>query len=301
MRSSQTKFWRSLLYRRPADIHKGRCGHALLIGGSPGLTGALSLAAQAALRAGAGLVTAGVPDELNNIFEGKLTEVMTLPLDSYRGVLVEKSFSKIKSFIAARKIAVLAVGPGLSRAASSYSLVKKILQETSLPVIMDADALNLASRDLKLLNRARAQLILTPHLGEFSRLIKRSVESVIKDRKELAKDFSLRYNLILVLKGHRTIITDGLKVVENKTGNPGLATAGSGDVLTGILTGLVAQAVTGEKSPEEIRNVLFEAAQFGARLHGLAADIAVRKTTQASLIASDVLDFFPAAVKEIFK
>ncbi len=276
------------LPKRKPDTHKGDYGHLLVVGASPGLTGAVCLCAQSALIAGAGLVTAGVPRCLNDIIEIKLTEVMSLPLPEIpSGALSEGAFGVIKKFLP--KIDALAVGCGGGRAKSTVNLFVKLIEQISLPMVVDADALYaLASRREVLKNRKTDILILTPHEGEFSRLTGISVSEVHKRRKELAKEFALRYNLTLVLKGYRTIVTDGKRFFENSTGNPGMATAGSGDVLTGIIGGLLVQGM----EP-------FVAAKIGVYLHGLSGDLVEREKTQYCLIASDIIEFLPQAVKKV--
>jgi NAD(P)H-hydrate epimerase len=273
------------LRKRKADTHKGDYGYVLVLGGSPGLTGAVCLCAQAALRIGAGLVKVGIPASLNNIFEIKLTEAMSLPLEELNGHLSLKAFEQIKEILP--KIDVIVLGCGASINPCTQELFLNIIDEIDKPLIIDADGINAIAKDLKVLKRRKTKkLILTPHLGEFSRLIKFDINRIKQNRKELVKDFSLGYNLILVLKGHRSLVSDGKKIFENNTGNPGMATAGSGDVLTGIISGLVAQGLES-----------FEAAKAGVYLHGLAGDLAAKDKTQSCLIASDIIEYLPKAVK----
>ena len=277
-----------LLKRKP-DTYKGDYGHILIIGGSPGLSGAVCLCARAALRSGAGLVTVGVPKSLNNIFEIKLTEAMSLPLADKGGVLSQEAFSNIKSFL--KKADLIVLGPGAGLRASTKRLITRIVKEIDKPMVVDADALTaLASNPEALLKRKTKTLILTPHLGEFSGLVKLDVSKIKQKRKELVKKFALRYNLILVLKGNRTLVSDGRRTFENNTGNPGMATAGSGDVLSGIISGLLSQGVD-----------QFQAAKLGVYLHGLAADIAARDKTENCLIASDIIEYLPSAIKRLLK
>jgi len=276
------------LHKRSPNTHKGDYGHLLILGGSPGLTGAVSLAAQAALRAGCGLVTVGVPKSLNFIFEIKLTEVMSLPLaETEKSTLSQKAFKKLVEF--SSRIDGIALGCGGSRDSSTQKFFLKVIKEIDKPLVVDADGINALASNLKILKKRKTKiLILTPHLGEFSRLIKKDINYIKKRKKELAKEFAFKYNLILILKGHRTIITDGEKLFENETGNPGLATAGSGDVLTGIVASFLVQKI----EP-------FLSAKIGVYLHGLAADLAVEDKTQASLIASDVIEYLPKAIKKL--
>ncbi|MBD3263613.1 MAG: NAD(P)H-hydrate dehydratase [Candidatus Omnitrophica bacterium] len=274
-----------LLKRKP-DTHKGSYGHVLVLGGSPGLTGAVCLCGQAALRSGAGMITAGVPSSLNHIFECKLTEIMSLPLPDRQGYLSSRGFKQAKDF--ADKADVVVVGGGASCNLSARNFILKVVRHIEKPLIIDADGLNaLAGNPDYLMKRASENVIITPHPKEFSRLTKKSVSEIKQNRKELAKKFALRYNLTLVLKGNHTIITNGKSCFENSTGNPGLATAGTGDVLCGIIAGLLVQNL----------NTL-DAARLGVYIHGLAADTAVKDKTQVCLIASDLIEYLPGVFKK---
>ena len=286
--------WKTLLVKRRGDTHKYNYGHTLIIGASKGLSGAICLASLSALRIGAGLVTVGIPSELNNIFEIKLTEIMTLPLKSFRGILKSEAFKEMKEFILRKKVNVVGIGPGLGNTSSTQKLVERVIKELELPLILDADAINSISLRPEMLKESKARVILTPHLGEFSRLIKKPLDFIKNNRKKLAKEFSLRYNLTLVLKGYKTLVVDKGRIYENKSGNPGMATAGSGDVLLGIICGLISQI----KNLSYKEANLFEAVKLGVYLHGLAGDLAVEEKTQASLIASDIIEYLPLAIKE---
>ncbi len=274
------------LRKRKLDTHKGDYGHVLAIGASPGFTGAMCLCAEAALRSGCGLVTAGIPASLNYIFEVKLTEVMSRPLkDTKDGNLSLSAFSQIQDF--SNKVDALAVGCGASRNFSTQKLIRKIIKNINISSVIDADGINALSGHLEVINlRENKNLVLTPHYGEFSRLINKDIKYIIEKRKTLAREFALRYNLTLVLKGHHTIVTDGEKFFENKTGNPGMATAGSGDVLSGIIASLIAQGLQ-----------VFDAAKFGVYLHGLAGDYAARDKSENCLIASDIINYLPQVIK----
>ena len=276
-----------LLKRKP-DTHKGDYGYVFVLGGSIGLTGAVCLCAQAALRCGAGRVTVGVPASLNQIFETKLTEVMSLPLpEDVAGYLSPAALERIKSETG--RINVMAVGCGASLRQDAQNLMQSVISEIDLPMVVDADGINALDGNLKVLaaRKNRQALVLTPHFGEFSRLIGLKVEQIKQNRKELAKEFALKYNLVLVLKGNQTIVTSGKQFYENTTGNPGMATAGSGDVLTGMIAALLAQGLS-----------VFDAAKFAVYLHGLSGDIAGRSFGQMCLIASDIIECLPAAVKK---
>jgi NAD(P)H-hydrate epimerase len=275
---------KQLLKRNP-DTHKGDYGYVLVLGGSPGLTGAVCLCAQAALRVGAGLVRVGVPRSLNDIFEIKLTEVMSLALEEDNGYLSIRALSQIEKLWG--KIDVIALGCGASL--NAKDLLLKVIETIDKPLVVDADGLNALAYDLAVLERRKIEnIILTPHLEEFSRLLKISKEEIEENRKELVRDFALRYNLTLVLKGHRTLVSDGTKIFENTTGNPGMATAGSGDVLTGIIAGLVGQGLS-----------CFEAAKAGVYLHGLAGDLAAKEKTEICLIASDIIEYLPKVLRKV--
>jgi len=257
----------------------------LVIGGSCGLSGAVCLTARAALKVGAGLVRVAVPKSLNNIFEIKLTEEMSLPLPESKGCLCLKSFKAINEIL--EKSDVVVVGPGAGLNHKTQKLILKIIKSVNKPMVVDADAITaLASKRKVLKKRKTKQLVITPHYGEFSRLTKTKVEEIKKDRKQLAEKFALRYNLTLALKGNRSLVTDGSQVFENSSGNPGMATAGSGDVLSGIIAGLIAQGLQA-----------YEAAKLGVYLHGLSGDLAAKEKTQNCLIASDLIDYLPQAVK----
>jgi NAD(P)H-hydrate epimerase len=277
-----------LLSPRKKDSHKGDYGHVFVLSGSTGLTGAAALCSQAALVSGAGLVTLGIPRSLNPIMEVKLTEVMTRPLpETEAGSLSLKAQDEILNF--QEKCNCLIIGPGLSRNPQTARLARHILAKITNTVVLDADGINALEGDLNILKKKRADLVLTPHLGEFSRLISKSCEYVKKNRITLVKKFVLYYNVTLILKGYQTIVAQkNREIYINKTGNPGMATAGSGDVLTGIVGGFVAQGL----EP-------FEAAKLAVYLHGLAGDLAAEEKTEYCLIASDILRKIPEAIKFI--
>lgn len=275
------------LLRRKVDTHKGDYGYVFVLGGSVGLTGAVCLCARAALASGAGMVRVGVPCSLADIFEIKLTEIMSLPLADKRGYLSLKSFKKITEII--EKIDVIALGCGASVEPSPRKLNLKVIEEIDKPLVIDADGINALAGNLDVLKKRKTKkIVLTPHLGEFSRLTGLSVNEINRDRKTLAKEFALRYNLTLVLKGHCTLVCDGERMFENSTGNPGMATAGSGDVLAGIIAGFLAQGLE-----------IFEAAKIGVYLHGLSGDYAAENKTQSCLIASDIIENLPKALQTL--
>ncbi|MDH7478767.1 MAG: NAD(P)H-hydrate dehydratase [Syntrophomonadaceae bacterium] len=273
---------------RQVDGHKGDYGHVLVLGGSPGMTGAVALAGEAALRAGAGLVTVGVPESLNSILEQKLTEVMSRPLpQTASGRLDPGAISALKDLLP--RITVVAVGPGLSQYPEAGEMMRQLLQRVSVPLVIDADGLNVLAQEPELLKEVKVPLVLTPHPGEMSRLLKTTVKEIQNDRLEAARSGASRLGAIVVLKGARTLVAlpDGGMYV-NPTGNPGLASGGTGDVLTGIIAGLIAQGI----SP-------VEAAGVGVFVHGLAGDRARERLGMRGMAATDVIAHLPAVLKEM--
>ena len=277
------------LLRRKSKAHKGNFGHVFILAGSSGLSGAAVLSCHAALRSGAGLITLGVPKGINNtIIKIKPPEVMTKPLpQTSKGTIAANAFLGIKSFLKDKDI--LVVGPGLSQNKSTQSLIRRLISSVDKPMVIDADGLNALAGHLDILCKIKATVVFTPHPGEMARLIRKSVSFVQKNRKKVAKDFARKYNSIIILKGHKTIVAnkDG-KIYINKTGNPGMATAGSGDVLTGIVASFLAQGLNA-----------FKAAKFAVYMHGLAGDLAAGEKTQLSLVASDIIDCIPKAIKRL--
>jgi len=267
--------------------NKFSAGRVLVAGGSTGLTGAACLTAEAALRSGAGVVTAAVPASLNPIFEQKLLEVMTLPLaDTGSGHLAEKALERLLS--AADGFDSVAIGPGLGRDHESAALVTKFISKSKTPVVLDADGLNAVAGRLPALKRRQGATILTPHAGELARLLDIDTVEVESHRLDSAKTAARKAGAIIVLKGSSTIITDGKETVVSPSGNPGLATAGSGDVLTGVIATLLAKGLRP-----------LDAAAAGAFIHGLAADLAAEETGEDNLISSDLIDYLPQAFSSL--
>jgi len=273
------------LLRRSPNAHKGDFGHIFILAGSAKFSGAAVLCAEGALRSGAGLVTLGIPKGLNNaIIKIKPKEAMTLPLPGTKqGTLSAKGYGKIKDFI--KNIDVLAVGPGLTQNKSTQKLVRKVIFGIAKPMVIDADGLNALVGHLNLLRVTR---ILTPHPAEMARLAGISVKKVQANRKDIAKKFARYYKVTLVLKGHNTVVADYKgNLYINKTGNPGMSTAGSGDVLTGMIAAFLGQGLN-----------TFDAAKYAVYLHGLAGDLAAKEKTQLAMIASDIIDKIPEAIKK---
>ncbi len=277
------------LTRRKPDAYKNQFGHVCVIAGSAKMLGAAALTSLAAMRAGAGLVTAAVPASLNQALQKKISNVvMTLPLKETKEQTVSvDAFPQIQR--AYDQCDVFAVGPGLSRHSSTQRLVLKIIVTLSKPLVIDADALYALSGHTEILRKTGTLKVLTPHPGEMARLIDRPKDHVEKHRRQTALEFARKYGCVLLLKGHRTLVASPQgKVYINTTGNAGMATAGSGDVLTGMIAALLGQGLTG-----------FEAAKFGAYWHGKAGDLAARSKTRAALIASDIIDNIPNALKKV--
>ncbi|MDK2854889.1 MAG: ADP-dependent NAD(P)H-hydrate dehydratase / NAD(P)H-hydrate epimerase [Bacillota bacterium] len=271
--------------------HKGERGRVFVVGGSPGLTGAACLAGEAALRAGAGLVTVGVPEGVHDIFEVKLTEVMTTPLpEAEDGTLAASAAATILE--RAAQADALAVGPGLGRGEELPSLLAELVRESQVPLVIDADGLNALAGQLGVLGEAAAPLILTPHPGELARLTRSTPAEAQAHRLPLARDLAREWKAVVVLKGARTVIAapDGTCYI-NPTGNPGLATGGTGDVLTGVIAALLAQGL------EPV-----QAAAAGVFLHGLAGDLAAERVGgERGLVAGDVLSALPSALAAVLR
>ncbi len=269
---------------RRADAHKGDFGTALIVGGSRGMAGAPALAGMAALRGGAGLVRVAVPEVILDTVAGFEPSYMTIPLQSdAAGQIAAAAFDRIDE--AAEKATVIACGPGLGRSLDLDRLVVRLYQEITKPMLFDADALNALATQPDLLSKPGGLRILTPHPGEFARLVGKKLEG--DARNEAAVELAGRCGIVIVLKGHHTLVTDGRRRAFNATGNPGMATGGSGDVLTGLITSLWCQ-----------RLEPFDAARLGVHLHGLAGDLAAEEIGQVSLIAGDLIQYLPEAFQD---
>ena len=279
---------RMLLPRRKRSAHKGSFGKVLAIAGSAGFTGAACLCAQGALRVGAGLVTVGCPASVNDILEVKLTEAMTFPLpETYSRTLDTRSLALILEL--AEAASVVAIGPGLSREPETAVLVRRLVARVERPMVIDADAVNALADAAVILEGDHAPAVLTPHPGEMARLMQVSTEKVQARRAHFAEAAAKRFRATLLLKGACTIIAEkGRPLTVNPTGNPGMASGGTGDVLTGMVAGLIAQGL-----------LPFEAAAAATYLHGLAGDIAAARVGEASMVASDLLDALPSAISQV--
>ncbi len=275
---------------RHPEMHKGDRGRLLVVGGSAGMTGSITLACNAAIRAGAGLVTAGVPLSLHDIMAAKLTEAMTLSLPELEArALSREAFDTIALFQPGR-LTALTLGPGMGRHSSTRDLVRRIVDEIDLPTVLDADGLMAfaGAADLLRVQDTRHRLVLTPHPGEFAALTGESIESIEANRIELASSWARRLGAVLVLKGAPTVVADpdDATVYVNGTGSESLATGGTGDVLAGLIGGFLAQGVEA-----------LDAAILGVFLHGYTADyIAEDWGTQFGLRAGDLIEYLPLAL-----
>lgn len=272
---------------RDSQAHKGNFGHLLIIAGSIGKTGAAALAANAAMACGTGLVTLGVPESLNAVMEPQVTETMTFPLSERRkGFLSEQAFDEIIELSKGKT--AMAVGPGIGTEKDTGNLIKKLVKAIDIPIIMDADALNLIAGSPEILTHKKTPVILTPHPGEMARLANSSTAEIQSSRLESARKFAVQYGVILVLKGAGTItaMPDG-RIFICTTGNPGMASGGMGDVLTGMISGFTAQGLSCEN-----------AAIAGPYLHGICGDTLACTRGSFGFTASDIIGISPETIHE---
>ncbi|MBN1593062.1 MAG: NAD(P)H-hydrate dehydratase, partial [Candidatus Coatesbacteria bacterium] len=279
------------VFLRLPDSHKGTYGHTLIIGASTGKTGAVALSAMAAMRIGAGLCTAAIPASLNEIMEAKITEAMTIPLSGDKpGIISASAVGEVLRLIDELRISAIALGPGLGTDASSVEFVRELLPKIDgIPVVLDADGINALKGCGQVLQELECPIVLTPHPKEFSRVSGLEMADIMNDRLGTARKFAQSNKATVVLKSARTIIAapDGTAFI-NVTGNAGMASGGTGDVLTGIIAGLAGQGVP-----------LVEAAKLGVYLHGLAGDISADAVGESSLIASDIIEVLPESIAEL--
>jgi len=274
------------LLRRRLDSHKGDFGHILILAGSLRFSGAAVLSAAAAMRSGAGLITIGLPKSIARAaIKIKPKEAMILPLpETKEGSLSQAAYKKIEGFL--NNIDILLIGPGLTHDKSTQALIRKVILSADKPIVIDADGINALAGHLGTLKTKR-NIIITPHPGEMSGLTGLSKTEIQNNRKEVSRRFARDQQITVVLKGHKTVVADAKgNFYTNKTGNPGMATAGSGDVLTGIIASFLGQGLD-----------TFKAAKYAVYLHGLAGDLAAKEKTQLGMIASDITDKIPEAIK----
>ena len=279
---------RWLVPRRDADTHKGTYGHVLAVAGSRGKTGAAILTCRAAMRSGAGLVTLAAPGSLNDIFAGALIEVMTEPLNDNNTGEMEPLGDQDWHRLLERKTALL-FGPGIGVNAATQNSLRWLLKNLDVPWVIDADGLNNLALDIDRLRHAKTPPVLTPHPGEMARLAGKSTAEINAHRVEIARSFAVEHRCYVVLKGARTVIaTPAGKVSINPTGNPGMASGGMGDALTGILSALLGQGF----APEN-------AMKLGVYLHGFVGDRVAAERGVIGLIASDIIDGLPAGLQAL--
>jgi len=282
--------FKAYLKKRKKDSNKGDYGRVFIIAGSVGYTGAAYLCAKAAMRSGSGLVTLGIPEGLCSIMEIKLTEVIKKPLPQTDELTLSlKAKDEILKF--SQGVDSIAIGPGLSRHEEVKKLVKSLILQIDKPTVIDADGINALADKPEIVKKAKCPLILTPHPGEMSRIAKIGIEDIQRNREEIALSYAQKLNVVLVLKGYKTVIaTPEGKVYVNMTGNPGMASAGTGDVLTGMIASFLGQGL----EP-------FKAAKLGVYLHGAAGDLVAKEKSQASLIAEDLIEKLPTVFKLLGK
>lgn len=268
--------------RRPADSHKGTFGRVLIVAGSRGMSGAAVLCGQGALRGGAGLVYVATPELILPIVAAGEPSFLTLPMLDDDGQLARGASGQFDTAMSGKNAA--AIGPGLGSSKAVNKFVDHVHRTCPLPMVLDADALNAFAALKTNLREAAGPRILTPHPGEFARLCGRDITEIQANRETLAVEFAAQAGVVLVLKGAGTIVTDGNRVFTNTTGNSGMSTGGTGDVLTGLIASLLAQGMTP-----------FAAAQLGVFLHGRAGDLAADELSQPGLIASDLPLFLAKA------
>ncbi len=278
--------WGILRHRYP-DTHKGDYGHLMVLAGSLGKAGAAVMAARGALRTGAGLVSVATPNSIVPIIQQQIFEAMCIPsaesIDGTLGIGAEGELLK-----AAEKMSACAIGPGLSTHYETVQVVRNLIQRLAIPMVIDADGLNAIAGSVAILKKVKAPVVLTPHPGEMGTLLGLSSVDVQKDRIGIASEFAVKHNATLVLKGAGTVVAglDG-EVFINSTGNPGMATGGTGDVLTGMIGSLLAQDYPA-----------VQAACLGVYLHGLAGDLAAKEKGEIGMIAGDLIEKIPEAIKE---
>lgn len=288
---------RGLILPRKRDSNKGDYGHVLVIAGSRGMSGAACLAAAAALRSGAGLVTLAVPESLQPLVAASLNpSAMTLGLpEDGQGRLCRASLEPLADYAGCRRVTTLVAGPGLGTGDELVAMLCSLFRDLSFPVILDADGLALLQKGRHpagddVLRALAGRLVITPHPGEFSRITGLTVAEIQAGRAEKARAYAAAHGIVCVLKGSGTVVTDGKETVVNATGNPGMARGGSGDVLSGVIGALAAQVA-------EPR--LYNAAVAGVYLHGLAGDIAAAEKTQYGMLPTDVIECLPAAFRRV--
>lgn len=273
---------KKLMPKRESNSHKGTYGRIAVLGGSSGMAGSVYMASLAAMRTGAGLTYIIAPKSISQALQIKSNEQIIKEISCGNFHFSKEILDEVLKNV--YDMDVLAIGPGMGKSLDLHKLIGEIITNTNLDIVIDADGLNAVSDNLEVLESDN-NIVLTPHLGEFSRLSNLSIDEIKLDIENIAKEFARDYKVILVLKSHQTIVTDGNNIYVNKIGNPGMATAGSGDVLTGIISSLMKRIDS------------YDAAKLGVYIHSLAGDIASKRIGVNSMIATDIIDCIPEALK----
>ncbi len=290
-----------LVARRPGD-HKGIFGHVLVVAGSRGMAGAAILAARGALRSGAGLITVAAPAGIAALIAGALPSAMTLALpENKEGTFRLEGVDLLKNYSKERGVATLAIGPGMTAHADVERFVVRVLATIPVAAVIDADALNiLAHQELadaaRILQERKRSCVFTPHPAEAARMLKITNFEVAAHRRKSVERLARSLGGVVLLKGCKTLISSGARTIANSTGGPGLAKAGSGDVLTGLIAGLWAQMIA---SGRVFGDLPFIAATLGAWLHGAAGDAAEKELTEWAMTSTDLVDYLPHAFKAL--
>ena len=275
---------KKIIPKRDKNSHKGNFGRVFILAGSKGLTGAGILASRASLKSGSGLITLGCPQSLNTVFEIATPEVMTLPISDTDGIINENESEKILAF--AKKSDKVLFGPGTGITDGTKIILKKLI-EAQIPLVIDADGLNIISSNIDILRKHKSDIIITPHIGEFARLTGLDAEYIEQNKKDVALNFAKKYNVFVILKSHKTTIAtpNGL-CYTNILGNPGMASGGSGDVLAGVVLSLWGQGFSACNS-----------CICGVYLHALSGDICAYSKGEYGMTPSDIIENLPYAIK----
>ena len=275
---------KDLIPERKSESHKGDYGRVAILGGSDGMAGSVYMASLSAMKTGSGMCFILAPKSISNILQVKVNEQIVNQIDCKNFYYNKNIESQILDNLKNKDS--LIIGPGMGKCKDLNKLIGRIISSTKLDIVIDADGLNAVSENLEVLKSSN-NIILTPHLGEFSRLTGFSIDKIKKDQEKIARKFAKDHRVILVLKSNQTIVTDGEKFYKNQVGNPGMATAGSGDVLTGIIASLTKNLTA------------FQASKLGVYIHSLAGDIASRKLGEDSIMATDIIENLPDAIKRL--
>ncbi|WP_313756137.1 NAD(P)H-hydrate dehydratase [Tissierella sp.] len=280
---------KKLLPKREKDSHKGTYGRVAIIGGSRGMVGAPYLTSMAALRTGSGLVYTIIPKSLETIMSIKLTEAIVKSAEDNKGYFTKDSLIDILKGI--ENMNVLAIGPGIGADEERAYLIEGIIKNCNIPIVLDADGINCLSFNPSILYNRNQSIVITPHPGELARFLGKNIKEIQENRIYYSKYTSHKYNIIVVLKGCNTIVAEPSgELYINATGNPGMATAGSGDLLTGIIASFIGQGIRP-----------FDAAKLGVFCHGLAGDLATAYKGEYGIISTDILECIPDSIKKIYK